>query len=51
MKNLIKLVMLIIVFGALPKEIHAQGGETAVPFLLLAPDSRAGGMGDRKSVV
>ncbi|MCH7827667.1 MAG: PorV/PorQ family protein [Bacteroidetes bacterium] len=46
MKSLIKLVILIIFLGVLPKGIYAQGGETAVPFLLLAPDSRAGGMGE-----
>lgn len=46
MQSLIKLVMLIVFLGVLPKGIYAQGGETAVPFLLLAPDSRAGGMGE-----
>jgi len=38
--------MIVVFLGVLPKEIYAQGGETAVPFLLLAPDSRAGGMGE-----
>ncbi len=46
MKSLIKLVMIIIFLGVLPKDIYAQGGETAVPFLLLAPDSRSGGLGE-----
>lgn len=46
MKNLIKLVMIVMFVGILPKGIYAQGGETAVPFLLLAPDSRFGGMGE-----
>lgn len=30
-------------------QINAQGGKTAVPFLLLAPDSRAGGLGESGS--
>ena len=46
MKSLIKLVMIVMFVGILPKGIYAQGGETAVPFLLLAPDSRFGGMGE-----
>ncbi|PID59818.1 MAG: hypothetical protein CR986_04550 [Ignavibacteriae bacterium] len=43
-KYLIILVLLLISFGVTNK-ISAQG-ETAVPFLLLAPDSRAGGIGE-----
>jgi len=46
MKSIINLIILIIFMGVLSKGIYAQGGETGVPFLLLAPDSRAGGMGE-----
>ena len=46
MKSLIKLTMIVMFLGVLPKGIYAQGGETGVTFLLLAPDSRAGGMGE-----
>jgi hypothetical protein len=46
MKLLGKLFMLCLLFIAvMPKAINAQG-EAAVPFLLLAPDSRAGGIGE-----
>ncbi|MCH7963616.1 MAG: type IX secretion system outer membrane channel protein PorV [Bacteroidetes bacterium] len=45
MKTLISLFMISIMFLALPKINYAQG-EAAVPFLLLAPDSRAGGIGE-----
>ena len=45
MKTLISLFMVSIMFLALPKINYAQG-EAAVPFLLLAPDSRAGGIGE-----
>jgi len=37
--------MISVIFLGLPKVNYAQG-EAAVPFLLLAPDSRAGGMGE-----
>lgn len=44
MKKMMLLLMLgLIAFGA--SQVKAQG-ETAVPFLLLAPDSRAGGIGE-----
>ncbi len=32
--------------SALPETMLAQGGSTAVPFLLISPNSRASGMGD-----
>ena len=46
MKTVIKLIMISMLVGVLPKVTYAQGGESAVPFLLLAPDSRAGGLGE-----
>lgn len=46
MKVLSKLILLIAVFMGISRVSYAQGGETAVPFLLLAPDSRAGGIGE-----
>jgi hypothetical protein len=45
MKNVFRLLMVSVIFVGLPKVNYAQG-EAAVPFLLLAPDSRAGGMGE-----
>jgi len=45
MKVIFRLLMISIVFAALGKSVYAQG-TTAVPFLELAPDSRAGGMGE-----
>jgi hypothetical protein len=45
MKNVFRLLMVSVVLVGLPKVNYAQG-EAAVPFLLLAPDSRAGGMGE-----
>jgi len=46
MRSIIKIVLIAALVGILPKGIYAQGGETGVAFLLLAPDSRAGGMGE-----
>ncbi len=48
MKNILRLLLVSVVFTALPKATYAQG-EAAVPFLLLAPDSRAGGIGESGS--
>ena len=45
MKTLFSLLLVSVMFLGLPKIIYAQG-EAAVPFLLLAPDSRAGGIGE-----
>jgi len=45
MKNVFRLLVISMVLIGLPKVNYAQG-EAAVPFLLLAPDSRAGGMGE-----
>lgn len=45
MKNVFRLLMISVILVGLPKGNYAQG-EAAVPFLLLAPDSRAGGMGE-----
>jgi len=45
MKNVFRLLMISVIFLGLPKVNNAQC-EAAVPFLLLAPDSRAGGMGE-----
>ncbi len=44
MKKILSIVLLALTFAGLNK-VMAQG-ETAVPFLLLAPDSRAGGLGE-----
>ncbi|MCU7495081.1 MAG: type IX secretion system outer membrane channel protein PorV [Ignavibacteria bacterium] len=46
MKVLSKLILLLAVVMGISRVSYAQGGETAVPFLLLAPDSRAGGIGE-----
>lgn len=48
MKNALKLLIICVMFGGFVKESFAQG-EAAVPFLLLAPDSRAGGIGESGS--
>ncbi len=45
MKIIFRLLMVSIIFAAAGKSLYAQG-EAAVPFLELAPDSRAGGMGE-----
>ena len=46
MKTLIRLIMIGLLLSVIQKATFAQGGESAVPFLLLAPDSRAGGIGE-----
>ncbi len=48
MKIVLKLMMISMLFGVLGSVSYAQG-EAAVPFLLLAPDSRAGGIGESGS--
>lgn len=48
MKNVLKLILLGLVLSGFSKVTYAQG-ESAVPFLLLAPDSRAGGLGESGS--
>ena len=45
MKIVFRLLMVSIMFAAFGKVVYAQG-EAAVPFLELAPDSRAGAMGE-----
>lgn len=45
MKIILRLLMVGVMFAGLPKATYGQG-EAAVPFLLLAPDSRAGGIGE-----
>ncbi|NOX19625.1 MAG: PorV/PorQ family protein [Chlorobi bacterium] len=45
MKRLIVFLLLTMTFLGMGNKMYAQG-ESAVPFLLLAPDSRAGGMGE-----
>ena len=45
MRTLFSLLLVSVMFLGLPKINYAQG-EAAVPFLLLAPDSRAGGIGE-----
>ncbi len=46
MRNILKLILVTMIMATFGKNIQAQGGATAVPFLLLAPDSRAGGIGE-----
>lgn len=48
MKIVLKLMMISMLFGVFANATYAQG-EAAVPFLLLAPDSRAGGIGESGS--
>src|SRR5574338_411082 len=48
MKIVLRLMMISMLFGVYAKVSYAQG-EAAVPFLLLAPDSRAGGIGESGS--
>ncbi len=45
MKIILRLMLISAMFGAFAGVSYAQG-EAAVPFLLLAPDSRAGGIGE-----
>jgi hypothetical protein len=45
MKIILRLMMISMLFGLLGAVSYGQG-ESAVPFLLLAPDSRAGGLGE-----
>ncbi len=45
MKVILRLMLVSLMFGGIAKVAYAQG-EAAVPFLLLAPDSRAGGIGE-----
>ncbi len=45
MKIFIRLMLVSMLFGLVQKATYAQG-EAAVPFLLLAPDSRGGAMGE-----
>lgn len=45
MKNALKLLIICLMLGGYGKVTFGQG-EAAVPFLLLAPDSRAGGIGE-----
>lgn len=48
MKIVLRLMMISMLFGIFARVSYAQG-EAAVPFLLLAPDSRAGGIGESGS--
>jgi hypothetical protein len=45
MKIILRIMLISMMFVVVQKITYAQG-EAAVPFLLLAPDSRAGGMGE-----
>jgi len=45
MKTLFSLLLVSVMIVGLPKVTYGQG-EAAVPFLMLAPDSRAGGIGE-----
>ena len=45
MKIILRIMLISMMFAVVQKITYAQG-EAAVPFLLLAPDSRAGGMGE-----
>lgn len=46
MKALVKIMLLALAVISFNHTVMAQGGASAVPFLLLAPDSRAGGIGE-----
>jgi hypothetical protein len=48
MKIVLRFMMISMLFGVFANVSYAQG-EAAVPFLLLAPDSRAGGIGESGS--
>ena len=48
MKIVLRLMMISMLLGVIGNVSYAQG-EAAVPFLLLAPDSRAGGIGESGS--
>lgn len=48
MKKILALVILSLIIAGNVEKVNAQG-EAAVPFLLLAPDSRAGGIGESGS--
>lgn len=48
MKIILRVLMVSMMFMAMPRVIFAQG-EAAVPFLLLAPDSRFSGLGESGS--
>ncbi|MBK7230555.1 MAG: type IX secretion system outer membrane channel protein PorV [Ignavibacteriales bacterium] len=48
MKIVLRILMISLLIGVYGKVSYAQG-EAAVPFLLLAPDSRAGGIGESGS--
>ncbi|MDP2363466.1 MAG: type IX secretion system outer membrane channel protein PorV [Ignavibacteria bacterium] len=48
MKIVLRLMMISMLLGVIANVSYAQG-EAAVPFLLLAPDSRAGGIGESGS--
>ena len=50
MKIILRFLMVSMMFMAMPRVIFAQG-EAAVPFLLLAPDSRFSGLGESGSGV
>ncbi len=47
--NMISLIAILIVM--LSSGLYAQGGDAAVPFLLIAPDSRAGAMGETGAAI
>jgi hypothetical protein len=40
------MLLAVLALGSLPTTARAQGGESAVPFLLIAPNSRASGIGE-----
>jgi len=46
MKIVLKLIMIMMMTGVFTNLSYSQGGESAVAFLLLAPDSRAAGLGE-----
>ncbi|MDP4175357.1 MAG: type IX secretion system outer membrane channel protein PorV [Bacteroidota bacterium] len=46
MKVISRLMLLGIILTAMSRMTFAQGGQTGVPFLLLAPDSRGGAIGE-----
>ena len=46
MKIVIRLILISSLFGMFQKVAFGQAATSAVPFLLVAPDSRAGGIGE-----
>ena len=46
MQKIGKYLLIILILTLTAEKVHAQAGGSAVPFLLIAPDARASGMGE-----